>query len=1089
MGLKILHIADLHWRGIARHEEYTRAFQMLFGHVKRIKPDLLYIGGDIFHTKTQGISPEVIEKMVWMFREMGDLVPTHVILGNHDGNLANEDRQDAISPLLHALNHPNIFLYKKSGVYPAVGYKETVMEGLTVFEPKTNFCVMSCFDKDNWHKVLPKEGEINIAMYHGSISGCETDTNWVIKEGEEDVTLFTGYDFAMLGDIHKQQWIASRPDKNNRVKPWVAYPGSMIQQNFGEDETKGFLVWDIRDKDDWDVEFVELDNQQPFVTVPWRGSVQDTVGFIKESRGWKAFIPGTRFRVSSSNTISQMESRQLQNELKDVYNASELTFKFETSTKVETIQTNSVNAAKTSLRNDVHTLKQLYREFLYNNHAKYNLASDQVDQAQDLITEYLNKFNASEAESPRDVTWSIKSMEFDNLFRYGEGNSINFENLEGIVGVFGSNRIGKSSIVGAMMYGLFNTTDRGPLKNGNIINYNKNYGHARVRINVAGTDYIIQRASKRAEPPKRKGKKIVENFDIDKTTTELSLWRCQPDGTLLPLNSVTRDDTDKEIRRLIGKPEDFLLTAFSNQGGINRFIEEGATQRKSILNRFLDLDLFERLFNMAKDDTVIVNNKTAKFTVGSFDDLIKSTEKAREERLVQLQEIEEEINGRRAKIDNLRLWLLQNKNEGTDIDPAALSKVQSSIRKIQLDLDNCLIQEAKLSSGIKQDNETITSTRLLLEEIDISDLRLKSETMSGIEAKVRELSLIYKESDNTLQGQEKSVKKLATVPCGDQFPECRFIKDSHEDKKSIEQQRLSVKELLSQLNSVTDTLTLYQQEKLAQKIADFEKMENNLKVVESGLDLKISKMETIKTLKVNHETELVGLKTRETELQERMSQSASSAYEAKKLSLKLEEGDLNTLEGRRNSTLVTIGTHNAKLESLQKDQAESIELLGKLKIYDSIQAAFSKNGIPAMILKTQLPAINFELSKLLSNVVDFKITLETDINSNVMDVFLEDAISRRIIELASGMEKMIASLALRVALINLSSLPKPDIFIIDEGFGVLDEEGIQKCMQLLSIMKTNFKTILVISHVSAIKEVADRIIEITNLGLESKVEV
>src|SRR5574337_342297 len=103
MGLKILHIADLHWRGITRHDEYVNAFKMLFDHIKSIRPDILFVGGDIFHTKTQGISPEVIEKMVWMFREFGNLVPTHVILGNHDGNLANEDRQDAISPLLHAL--------------------------------------------------------------------------------------------------------------------------------------------------------------------------------------------------------------------------------------------------------------------------------------------------------------------------------------------------------------------------------------------------------------------------------------------------------------------------------------------------------------------------------------------------------------------------------------------------------------------------------------------------------------------------------------------------------------------------------------------------------------------------------------------------------------------------------------------------------------------------------------------------------------------------------------------------------------------------------------------------------------------------
>ena len=42
-----------------------------------------------------------------------------------------------------------------------------------------------------------------------------------------------------------------------------------------------------------------------------------------------------------------------------------------------------------------------------------------------------------------------------------------------VTGIFGKNRSGKSSIVGALMYGLFNTTDRGSIKNLHIINTRK----------------------------------------------------------------------------------------------------------------------------------------------------------------------------------------------------------------------------------------------------------------------------------------------------------------------------------------------------------------------------------------------------------------------------------------------------------------------------------------------------------------------------------------------------------------------------------------------------------------------------------------
>jgi DNA repair exonuclease SbcCD ATPase subunit len=85
------------------------------------------------------------------------------------------------------------------------------------------------------------------------------------------------------------------------------------------------------------------------------------------------------------------------------------------------------------------------------------------------------------------------------------------------------------------------------------------------------------------------------------------------------------------------------------------------------------------------------------------------------------------------------------------------------------------------------------------------------------------------------------------------------------------------------------------------------------------------------------------------------------------------------------------------------------------------------------------------------------------------------------------MEKMIASLAIRVALISLSSLPKPDIFIIDEGWGVLDANNVGKVLELLQSIKTRFKSMIVISHIDAVKEVANSMITIYDNGNESSV--
>ena len=82
---------------------------------------------------------------------------------------------------------------------------------------------------------------------------------------------------------------------------------------------------------------------------------------------------------------------------------------------------------------------------------------------------------------------------------------------------------------------------------------------------------------------------------------------------------------------------------------------------------------------------------------------------------------------------------------------------------------------------------------------------------------------------------------------------------------------------------------------------------------------------------------------------------------------------------------------------------------------------------------------------------------------------------------------MMASLAIRVALINVSSLTKTNMLIIDEGFGALDELNIEACSRLLESLKKWFRNIIVISHVDAIKDAVDNSLDIVKNEKDSKV--
>ena len=76
------------------------------------------------------------------------------------------------------------------------------------------------------------------------------------------------------------------------------------------------------------------------------------------------------------------------------------------------------------------------------------------------------------------------------------------------------------------------------------------------------------------------------------------------------------------------------------------------------------------------------------------------------------------------------------------------------------------------------------------------------------------------------------------------------------------------------------------------------------------------------------------------------------------------------------------------------------------------------------------------------------------------------------------MERFISALALRVALINVSNLPRPYFLAIDEGFGVLDSDNLNSLYMLFDYLKTQFKFVMVISHIDAMRDLMDTLVEI-----------
>jgi DNA repair exonuclease SbcCD ATPase subunit len=183
--------------------------------------------------------------------------------------------------------------------------------------------------------------------------------------------------------------------------------------------------------------------------------------------------------------------------------------------------------------------------------------------------------------------------------------------------------------------------------------------------------------------------------------------------------------------------------------------------------------------------------------------------------------------------------------------------------------------------------------------------------------------------------------------------------------------------------------------------------------------------------------------------------------------------DIQTLAKQKHTERALARTTIAQIEE-SIENANDVE--NKLKAYEYYLEAIKRDGVPYELISEVLPLIQDEVNEILAQLVEFTIVFETD-GKNIL-TFIKYDKSSWPLELTSGMEKFISSLAIRVALINVSNLPRPNFLAIDEGFGTLDSENLNSMFMLFDYLKSEFSFILVISHLDALRDVADNLFEI-----------
>jgi DNA repair exonuclease SbcCD ATPase subunit len=864
--------------------------------------------------------------------------------------------------------------------------------------------------------------------------------------------MFIGHDLTLLGDIHKMQFLNA--DRT------VAYAGSLIQQNHAEELTHGILVWDLESRS---AEFVAIENDYGYYTF---NVVNGNVTNVPVSLPRK---PRLRLKIYDTNSADVKSIIAL---LKHKYDVQEIAIQ-----KVNT--NNTVNITQRINFGDIRNVEwqnKIITEYLVDEFAVDDVTLDTIRHINRMVHTKL-----PDQELTRNVVWIPKSFEFSNMFSYGENNVINFENVNGVNGLFAPNASGKSTLLDAIAFCCFDKCSR-TSKAIHVLNNKKSSFEAVFQFELGNKRYFVKRYG-------TKNTKGHVKVDVD-------FWYLDEYENRVLLNGDQRDSTNKNIRSYLGSYEDFVLTALSLQNNNTGFIDMAQRERKDLLSQFLDIDVFEMQYQIANEEIRDTASILKEYKRNDYSSVLADSQRMIDELNIPLKDIHDKIASLHVVHDklnnsvvNLTAELKYIDDELANINAIELNK--TTVENQVADLENTITDSVNDISSIESQ---LSNLQQQIDGIDVSTLKNVidniNELTNVITARTNEIAILSKD----IKHAEGMLSKLETHIWNPDCESCManpWLQETtqiintlpalKQNFKVLQDELISHKKQLDKLNALDPHTQLKTRDDLLYSGKQlYNRLINKRNLLEANKLLIVTYKEKLDSI-----TQL---------LQKAESRKDDIEFNNNKRqeihTIKLQTESVNNELKALNDELLTL---TGKIEICKRDKQEAINSINRMrelelqfKAYEYYLQAIKRDGVPYQLISKALPQIEAEINNILTQIVDFTILLETD-GKNINGYIVYDSSNYWPLELTSGMEKFISSLAIRASLINITSLPRPNFLAIDEGFGVLDSDNLNSMYLLFDYLKTQFNFILCISHIDAMRDVVDKLIEIKKENTYSQI--
>jgi exonuclease SbcC len=255
-----------------------------------------------------------------------------------------------------------------------------------------------------------------------------------------------------------------------------------------------------------------------------------------------------------------------------------------------------------------------------------------------------------------------------------------------------------------------------------------------------------------------------------------------------------------------------------------------------------------------------------------------------------------------------------------------------------------------------------------------------------------------------------------------------------------------------------------------------------------------SEIASLQTEIENRKSEIVNLEaeyqTAKTHLDEAEAESPNLEDAERELfRIREEENKARSELGGAQQRVDILVTQRNRKKDFEKEREEFQKQIARHK---TLERAFGKDGVPALLIEQALPQIEEKANDLLDRLSDGQMSIrfvtqaeyrdkKRDDLKETLDIQISDSAGIRSYEMYSGGEAFRVNFALRLALSEILAQRKGarlQTLVIDEGFGSQDIQGRQRLIEAINMVKNDFAKILVITHLDELKDAFPSRIEV-----------